>query len=135
MNRNNLKELYEKYNLTKDEIFKHQHYVIITRTGIEKIEAQEKIHIVYKCIKSEPNFAVVQAFGTMDGKQMETFGSAYKGATFKEGNTNTWYVTEMAEKRAFSRIVLKLTGFYALGVFGEDESEDFKKQKVNIVKE
>jgi hypothetical protein len=71
----------------------------------------------------------------MDGKQMETFGSAYKGATFKEGNTNTWYVTEMAEKRAFSRIVLKLTGFYALGVFGEDESEDFKKQKVNIVKE
>jgi hypothetical protein len=135
MNRNNLKELYEKYNLTKDDIFKHQHYVIITRTGIEKIEAQEKIHIVYKCIKSEPNFAVVQAFGTMDGKQMETFGSAYKGATFKEGNTNTWYVTEMAKKRAFSRIVLKLTGFYALGVFGEDESEDFKKQKVNIVKE
>jgi hypothetical protein len=135
MNRNNLKELYEKYNLTKDDIFKHQHYVIITRTGIEKIEAQEKIHIVYKCIKSEPNFAVVQAFGTMEGKQMETFGSAYKGATFKEGNTNTWYVTEMAEKRAFSRIVLKLTGFYALGVFGEDESEDFKKQKVNIVKE
>ena len=135
MNRNNLKELYEKYNLTKEDIFKHQHYVIITRTGIEKIEAQEKIHIVYKCIKSEPNFAVVQAFGTMDGKEMETFGSAYKGATFKEGNTNTWYVTEMAEKRAFSRIVLKLTGFYALGVFGEDESEDFKKQKVNIVKE
>lgn len=135
MNRNNLKELYEKYNLTKEDIFKHQHYVIITRTGIEKIEAQEKIQIVYKCIKSEPNFAVVQAFGTMEGKQMETFGSAYKGATFKEGNTNTWYVTEMAEKRAFSRIVLKLTGFYALGVFGEDESEDFKKQKVNIVKE
>jgi hypothetical protein len=135
MNINNLKELYEKYNLTKEDIFKHQHYVIITRTGIEKIEAQEKIHINYKCIKSEPNFAVVQAFGTMDGKEMETFGSAYKGATFKEGNTNTWYVTEMAEKRAFSRIVLKLTGFYALGVFGEDESEDFKKQKVNIVKE
>jgi hypothetical protein len=31
----------------------------------------------------------------------------------------------MAEKRAMSRIVLKLTGFYALGVFGQDESEDF----------
>jgi hypothetical protein len=34
---------------------------------------------------------------------------------------------EMAEKRAMSRAVLKLTGFYELGVFGEDESEDFKK--------
>jgi hypothetical protein len=33
----------------------------------------------------------------------------------------------MAEKRALSRAVLKLTGFYELGVFGEDESEDFKK--------
>ena len=31
----------------------------------------------------------------------------------------------MAEKRAMSRVVLKLTGFYALGVFGQDESEDF----------
>tara|TARA_R100000656_G_scaffold109660_2_gene81679 strand:+ start:157 stop:561 length:405 start_codon:yes stop_codon:yes gene_type:complete len=134
MNREKLKELYEKYNLTKDDVFKHQHYVIITRTGIEKIEAQEYIEINYKPIKVEPNFAVIQAFGTLADKEMQTFGSALKGATFKEGNTNSWYVTEMAEKRAFSRIVLKLTGFYALGVFGEDESEDFKK-KINIIKQ
>jgi hypothetical protein len=119
MNRNNLKELYEKYNLTKDDIFKHQHYVIITRTGIEKIEAQEKIQIAYKSIKSEPNFAVVQAFGTMEGKQMETFGSAYKGATFKEGNTNTWYVTEMAEKRAFSRF---FAVYYNLTISVQDDT-------------
>jgi hypothetical protein len=33
----------------------------------------------------------------------------------------------MAEKRAMSRAVLKLTGFYELGIFGEDESESFKK--------
>tara|TARA_Y100000593_G_scaffold95076_1_gene199194 strand:- start:462 stop:866 length:405 start_codon:yes stop_codon:yes gene_type:complete len=134
MNRDKLKDLYEKYNLTKDDIFKHQHYVIITRTGIEKIEAQEYIEINYKPIKVEPNFAVIQAFGTLADKEMQTFGSALKGDTFKDGNTNTWYVTEMAEKRAFSRIVLKLTGFYALGVFGEDESEDFKK-KINVIKQ
>ena len=35
----------------------------------------------------------------------------------------------MAEKRAMSRITLKLTGFYALGAFGEDESDDFKKPR------
>lgn len=35
----------------------------------------------------------------------------------------------MAEKRAMSRIVLKLTGFYELGVMSEDESEDFKEDK------
>ena len=28
-----------------------------------------------------------------------------------------------------SRAVLKLTGFYQLGAFGEDESDDFKRKK------
>ena len=32
------------------------------------------------------------------------------------------------KKRAMSRIVLKTCGFYELGVFGEDESEDFKRK-------
>ena len=42
----------------------------------------------------------------------------------------------MAEKRAMSRAVLKLTGFYELGVFGEDESESFKRStnKTQILK-
>jgi hypothetical protein len=124
MERNKLVELYKKYNLEKTDVFKHQHYVIITRQGIEKIQAQEQIKIKFDVIKCEPNFAVVKAVN----ENIETFGSAYKGATFKEGNTNSWYVMEMAEKRALSRAVLKLTGFYELGVFGEDESEDFKKK-------
>ena len=121
---NKLVELYKKYNLEKTDVFKHQHYVIITRQGIEKIQAQEQIKIKFDVIKCEPNFAVVKAVN----ENIETFGSAYKGASFKEGNTNSWYVMEMAEKRALSRAVLKLTGFYELGVFGEDESEDFKKK-------
>jgi len=33
----------------------------------------------------------------------------------------------MAQKRALSRAVLKLCGFYTLGHFGEDEADDFKK--------
>jgi len=128
MNKEKLTELYHKYNLSKEDFFKHQHYTIITRTGVEKIEAQENIKINYKSIKSEPNFAVIQAFGELNDRKMETFGSALKGDNYKDGNCNSWYVTEMAEKRAFSRIVLKLTGFYALGVFGEDESDSFKNK-------
>ena len=128
MNKEKLTELYHKYKLSKEDFFKHQHYTIITRTGVEKIEAQENIKINYKSIKSEPNFAVIQAFGELNDRKMETFGSALKGDNYKDGNCNSWYVTEMAEKRASSRIVLKLTGFYALVVFGEDESESFKKK-------
>ncbi len=132
MERNKLVELYKKYNLEKTDVFKHQHFVIITRQGIEKIQAQEQILIRYDVIKCEPNFAVVKAtVDYRDGTSVQTFGSAYKGASFKEGNTNSWYVMEMAEKRALSRAVLKLTGFYELGVFGEDESENFKKKNIN----
>jgi len=127
MNRDKLKELYEKYNLAKEDFFKHQHYTIITRQGIDKIQALEQIDVHYEVIKCEPNFAVFKACAQKDGKSIKTFGSALKGEGYKDGNTNSWYVAEMAEKRAMSRAVLKLTGFYELGVFGEDESETFKK--------
>lgn len=124
MNREKVAELYKKYDLTEEDVFKHQHYLIITRGGIEKIQATEKIFIKYEVITCEPNFAAVKAYND----KLETFGSAFKGADFKSGNTNSWYVLEMAEKRAMSRLVLKQTGFYELGVFGQDESEEFKKQ-------
>ena len=125
-----LKEKYVKYGLSKEDVFKHQHYyVIITRSGIEKIQGIEQIDIVYEVVRCETNFAVVKAKALKDEVLIETFGSALKGSTFKDGNTNTWYVMEMAEKRALSRAVLKLTGMYELGVFGEDESEDFKRTK------
>jgi len=123
MNVEKLKQLYTKYNLTKDDVFKHQHYIIITRSGRDKMQAIEGIQIHYNGIKCETNFAVVKAYTD----QVETVGSALKGESFKDGNTNSWYVMEMAEKRAMSRIVLKTCGFYELGVFGEDESEDFKR--------
>ena len=129
MNREKLTELYKKYNLTKDDFFKHQHYTIITRQGIDKIQALEQMNVHYEVIRCEPNFAVFKASAEKDGKSIETFGSALKGEGYKDGNTNSWYVAEMAEKRAMSRAVLKLTGFYELGVFGEDESESFKKSK------
>ena len=128
MKKEKLTELYKKYNLTKDDVFKHQHYIIITRSGIDKIQAKAKINIKYDVIKCEKDYCVVKANGSHNELSIETFGSALKGKDFKDGNTNSWYVMEMAEKRAMSRAVLKLTGFYELGVFGEDESEDFKKK-------
>lgn len=124
MNRERLADLYKKYELTKEDVFKHQHYLIITRSGIEKIQGIEKIDVKFDIIKCESNFAAVKAYNN----NLQTFGSAFKGETFKDGNTNSWYVLEMAEKRALSRLVLKQTGFYELGVFGEDESEEFKRK-------
>jgi len=124
MNKEKIIELYKKYELTNDDVFKHQHYIIITRSGVEKIMAIDKIKCQYEVIKCETNFCVVKAYND----NLQTFGSAIKGLSFKDGNTNSWYVMEMAEKRAMSRLVLKQTGMYELGFFSEDESEDFKKK-------
>ena len=123
-----LNRLFVENNLTSEDVFKHQHYTIITRSGIEKIQANMKIYIEFVVIKCEPNFALVKAKGEItDEKFIQTFGSALKGKSYTDGNTNSWYVMEMAEKRAMSRAVLKLAGFYQFGVFGEDESESFKR--------
>jgi len=130
MKRDKIAELYKHYELEPEDVFKHQHYLILTRSGIEKIQAKAGVHVLYEVVKCEPNFAVVKAIANIkNGSDIETFGSALKGTNFQDGNTNSWYVMEMAEKRAMSRAVLKITGFYELGVFGEDESEDFKQTK------
>lgn len=136
MKQDEINELYKKYGLEESDVFQHKHYLIITRQGIDKIQAKENIFIDYESITSTPEFCVVKATAKKDTATIQTFGSAKYGAKTwddakkkwdEQGNTTTWYVMEMAEKRAMSRAVLKLTGFYELGIFGEDESEDFKK--------
>ena len=127
MKKERLSKLYKKYSLEADDFFKHQHYTIITRAGIDKIQGIEGIKINYEVVKCEPNYAVFKATASHNKTTLETFGSALKGKGYQDGNTNSWYVAEMAEKRAMSRAILKLTGFYELGAFGEDESESFKR--------
>jgi len=136
MKREEIAVLYKKYELEETDVYKHKHYLIITRQGIDKIQAKERIKITYKAIQVQPEFCVVLASATKEDIQVQTFGSAKYGGKVQneqgkwidEGTTTSWYVMEMAEKRAMSRAVLKLTGFYELGVFGEDESEDFKRK-------
>jgi hypothetical protein len=123
-----LKRLYIENGLNKEDVFAHKHYKIIKRECIDKIQAKQEIDIQYEVINCSPTFCVVKATGHLENKTIETFGSALKG-DYQEGNTNTWYVMEMAEKRAMSRAVLKLAGFYALGHFGEDEAVAFDRSK------
>ena len=127
MNTEKIKEMYLKYELEKEDVFRHQHYIILTRSAIEKIQAHESIDIHYEVIKCEYNFAGVKAIATKENKTIETFGSALKGTNFKDGNTASHYVLEMAEKRAFARATLKILGLYEIGIKSEDESEEFKK--------
>lgn len=121
-----MKRLFEENGLTKDDIFSHNHYTIITRTGIEKIQAVNDIHIEYEILSMN-----------LDAKQIVIQATAWKRAdperitvTYGEVNPKNCrndYPVAMAEKRALSRAILKTAGLYAHGVFGEDEAEDFRK--------
>ena len=122
-----LSKVFKENGLTQEDFFKHQHYTIITRSGIEKIQANNKVVVNYELEKCETNFCVVKAIAKRGEAYVETYGSALKGSSHNDGSTNTWYVAEMAEKRAFSRGVLKIMGLYEHGIMGQDESEDFKK--------
>ena len=119
-----LNRLFIENNLTDEDYFKHKFYTIITRSGIDKIQASNDIRICYKLIYNSPDTkcVIIKATATMGDKVIETFGEA------APMNNQNSYPIAMAEKRAMSRAVLKLTGFYELGVFGEDESEEFKKK-------
>ena len=98
---------------------------IIKRTGIEKIQYNNKIKVMFANQVMERDFAVIKAMASKDDVVIETYGSAWFG---QSGNCKSNYVAEMAEKRALARAVLKLTGAYKYGVYGEDESDDFKEK-------
>ena len=116
-------KLFTENGLSPSDVFAHNHFTIITRTGIEKIQAKKKIFVSYQIEKLEPDFVVVKAFGEMetpDGEvRVETYGES------SPKNNKTSYPVAMAEKRALSRAVLKLAGLYSEpGLIGEDEKPD-----------
>ena len=97
---------------------------IITRAGIEKIQYHNNIEVRYS-VESivQPDFVVVKAIAKKGDIVVESFGEA------SANNTKQSYPVAMAEKRALARVVLKISGAYKYGVFGEDESDDFKGDK------
>ena len=123
-----LNELYTKYGLSPEDTFKSpQGWTIITRQGIDAIQASAGIDIKYESVVVEREFVVVKAIASMLSDRevfVETYGEADRGP---KGNCRQNYPVAMAEKRAMSRAVLKLSGFYAVGAYGEDEG-DFERE-------
>tara|TARA_Y100001937_G_C7129648_1_gene336614 strand:+ start:95 stop:487 length:393 start_codon:yes stop_codon:yes gene_type:complete len=118
-NTERLRQLATDYGLTKEDFYKDARgFVIITRGGIEKIQARDSIGLTYVTEKLEPEFVVIKAIASVDGARVESYGEA------SPKNCKNSYFVAMAEKRAKARAVLQLTQFYQLGVYSEDEIED-----------
>jgi len=120
-----LNDLFKKCNLTSEDVHKHKFYTILTRSGIEKVQASYGIDVNFSIshLSEDHKFCLIKAVGVMGESQTETFGEA------SPSNNQNAYPVAMAEKRALSRIVLKLAGLYSQGVFGEDEAPDFSAAK------
>lgn len=113
----------KEYGLEKDDFFKApQGFVIITRTGIEKVQRALGIEVTYQVVSelsdSSSGLYVIKAIGCNKDKQVESYGEA------SPKNCRNSYPVAMAEKRALSRVVLKMADMYELGIYGEDEVED-----------
>ncbi|MAR68791.1 MAG: hypothetical protein CL833_16200 [Crocinitomicaceae bacterium] len=125
-NKQALAGLYKKYNLGKDDIFKHRlGFVIITRTGIEKIQMSLGLEVEFDIVSmsDDHKYVVVKATGVLNNSVIQTYGEA------SPDNNKMGYPVAMAEKRALSRVTLKAAGLYAEGVYGEDEADDFRDRK------
>ena len=118
-----LNRLFVENNLTDEDYFKHKFYTIITRSGIDKIQASNSIEINYNLIYNslDTKCVIIKATARMGDKTIVTFGES------SPMNTQNSYPVAMAEKRAMSRACLKLAGFYQNNVFGEDEADAFKR--------
>ena len=118
-----LNRLFIENNLTDEDVFKHKFYNIITRSGIDKIQATNDIKIKYELMfnSADLKYVIIKATGTMGDQVIETFGEC------SPQNNSNRYGVSMAEKRAMSRAVLKLAGFYQHQIFGEDEADAFKR--------
>ena len=94
-------------------------FIIMTRQGVEYLQAKIKAVVTFEpvfewCSPNEGRYCV-KAYAKCEIGQVETFGEVSKA------NNRNAYPIAMAEKRALSRAVLKLAGFYEVGVYGEDE--------------
>ena len=121
-----LKRLFLENGLVKEDVYKDKRgFVIITRTGIDKIVSKQNIAIAYEPVIMKPDWVVLKATaslsGTKEPRAVMSFGEASEDNLIGGGKK---FPVAMAEKRAMSRVVLKLTGFYEQGVFGQDEIVD-----------
>ena len=92
-----LNKLYSEYDLTAEDIFQSpQGWKIITRTGIDKVQAKANIQITYEPVVVERDFVVIKAFGKTADSSIETFGEANNG----QGSLTVVSLTQLQWQRS-----------------------------------
>ena len=76
-----LNDLFKKCNLTSEDVHKHKFYTIITRTGIEKVQAAYGIDVTFDIVKlsDDHKHCLIKAIGIMGESRTETYGECAPG--------------------------------------------------------
>ena len=122
-----LNTLYKDNSLTKEDVYKDKRgFTIITRSGIEQIQWNNNIEVVFDVISYDVGNVILKATSFQDGiKKCETFGSASKENCFQK------FPVEIAEKRALARIIIKTMGL--TNTLGKDEVDYQKQNKTSVL--
>jgi hypothetical protein len=120
-----LNALYKDNSLEKEDVYKDKRgFTIITRSGIEKIQANNNLDVSFELISWEVENCVIKATSFIDGKKkMETYASATKENCMQK------FRVEIAEKRALARVIIKTMNL--TNTLGQDEIEHQGKNIVN----
>ena len=122
-NTDDLKKLSDKYGMDGGHFHKDatRGFVIMTRRGVEYLQGKIKAVVTFEPVHqwSDPleGRYCLKAYAKCEMGQVETYGEV------SGKNNRNAYPIAICEKRALSRAILKLAGFYELGVYGEDEIE------------
>lgn len=124
-----LKKIYEEHNLEKEDLYidKSRGFVVIKRTGIEKIQFQNNIKANFELIAyRDDGGCVIKCTATMEEDYVETFSSA------TPKNCTNKFLVETCEKRCLGRAIMKLCRIYEQGeVFSSDEIENQPPNTLN----
>jgi len=131
-----LRKLYSDCGLLPEDIRKESRYnkrtgetkefVLVTRTGIEKIIQAKHIVIDVEPVFFSDTTAVVKVtcwFEKKPNTSSQTLASANKD------NCKVPYYAEMAEKRGIARAVIKITAGAESGLMSDDELDDSVLEK------
>lgn len=135
MNKAEITKFYKAHNLAPDDVHKDKTrgFLIITRSGIEKIQNQNNIKVAFEVICCALDNVVIKAVSMQYDSSaeefvplIETFGSASKN------NCRQHFLVEIAEKRALARCVIKTMEW--TNMMGEDEIENQPNETLNKIK-
>ena len=122
-----LRALYKDNSLTKEDVYTDKRgFSVITRSGIEQIQWNNKIDVKFEIISSAVGNIIIKATSFQDGeRKCETYGSASKENCFQK------FPVEIAEKRALARVIIKTMGL--TNTLGKDEVDHQQKNKTSVL--